>query len=221
MSSNKEESPSTPGAGPDASPDMDPGAGPDMDPTAGSNEILKRGYFTYNNNHKEIVPGFTRDGYEWECDRTDVLVLVSSAYSIWEPIPDGVSNPWEIDPYDQSADGYDEYIKQHTDDMVCFLYQIEGGKFTTRDIFNSPDYYYDAYSGDKSYKVTVPFTINGNPAKYTVIAVLVNPETTDQDVVFRIELHGRAAFPDDLLVGITELSRGYGSVHEDSTWGLC
>jgi len=220
MSSNKEESPSNPGASPDASPDMDPATDPDMDPDAGFNKILGYGYFTYNDDVEGGVPGFTRDGNEWECDRTDILVLVSRAYSIWEPLPEGVSNPWEIDPYDRSADGYDEYIKQHTGDMVCFLYQIEGGKFTTRDVFNSPKYYSD-YSSETSYNVTVPVTINGNPAEYAVTMISNYSAEADWEVLFTIDFDVRTVgFPSDLSVGVTELSRR-GYMHEDSTWGLC
>ena len=205
---------------PDANPDADPDANPDADPDKGFNEILKQGYFTYNENKKEEekVPGFTWNGYRWVCSHT--MCIVSDPHSIWEPLPPGVVNPWEIDPYDRSADGYDEYIKQHTDDMVCFLYQIKGGEFTTRYVLNSPKYY-DEHVYELSYRVTVPVTINGNPAEYTVTAISDNSATDDWETLFTIEFNGdTVGFPDDLSVRITELS-SQDYMHNKTTWGLC
>ena len=205
---------------PDANPDMDPDANPDADPDKGFNEILKQGYFTYNENEKEEVkvPGFTWNGDGWVCSHN--MCIVSDPHSIWEPLPPGVVNPWEIDPYDRSADGYDEYIKQHTDDMVCFLYQIKGGEFTTRDVLNSPKYY-DEHVYELSYRVTVPVTINGNPAEYTVTAISDNSATDDWETLFTIEFNGdTVGFPDDLSVRITELS-SQDYMHNKTTWGLC
>ena len=205
-----------PGANPGANPDMDPGADPDK----GFNEILKQGYFTYNEKEKEKVPGFTWNGDGWVCSHNMRNFIVSDPHSFWEPLPPGVVNPWEIDPYDRSADGYDEYIKQHTDDMVCFLYQIKGGEFTTRYVLNSPKYY-NEHVYELSYRVTVPVTINGNPAEYTVTAISDSSATDDWETLFTIEFNGdTVGFPDDLSVRITELS-SQDYMHNKTTWGLC
>ena len=138
-------------------------------------------------------------------------VIKSGEYSFWEQheLPPDVTNPWEVNPmYAESASEHSEYIKEHTNDVVYFLYRIKGGTFTENYILKSPEDY-DEDRGGWFYHVTVRLTINGKPAKYKFIAY----KWSDYCDVYHFDDFIKVSgFPDNIAVGITKLSNG--------TWGL-
>jgi len=192
---------------------------PDTEHTARFDEIMKRGYFIVNYDGNEQVPGFIRCGHTFKCTRPDVFVRY---YSFWEQnkLPPGANNPWDVNPDGPEPENPNleaEYIKEHSYEMVYFVYRVEGGKFTEEYVLNSPECD-GSELGELARKVTVPLTINGNPAKFTFIAYynvdMLSPEI---EFVFDERTFDHVGFPEDAVVDIYFMGE-----YEDkgNTWRL-
>ena len=139
-------------------------------------------------------------------------------------LPTGVTNPWKFNPSDPAPEDpnlaakMEKYCDKHWNDMVYFLYRIEGGKFTTDYVCGYPKNY-DEDSDEYFYNVEVPLTINEKPAKYTFTAYLDGSALGDCETYFVFTHVEFIGFPEGVMVDITELSnREY--MHGDTTWGL-
>jgi len=205
MSSNKEGSPSTPGAGPEAGYTGSDGNIPE--------QSMKLGYVVLPNGE---TPDFNLpDG-----------VFMGPGYPFCEQheLPTGVTNPWKFNPSDPAPEDpnlaakMDKYCDKHWNDMVYFLYRIEGGTFTT-DYVRGYLKDYDEDHGEYFYDVEVPLTINGNPAKYTFNAYFDGSELGDCETHFVFTRAKFIGFPKGVMLVITKLS-SHGYMHEDTTWGL-
>ena len=190
-------------------PTMSKNEGSQLDPAmqvAKVNKPLEKVYIVINGFEK--VPIFPN------------YIIPSNGYSFWyqHELPSNVPNPWKVDPMDaDSTDEHNQYIEEHTGDVAYLLYRIEGGTFTSADIFKSPSYN-DNYS-ETIYTVTVSLTINGKPAKYTLSAYF-NWKVRGDEIPYRfcdVEFSG---FPENISVGFTEPILGYLHINSTRTWGL-